>query len=185
VAILDANLFVTGSDNGALSLWSVFKKKPLFTVPLAHGRDPPIPPEEMSVDGNVKAPRLPRYITAIATVPFADIVLTASWEGCIRAWRLGLDKRTIEPLGVVGRVEAPALGGIVNGLAVCERGDRGKQGLCVVAAVGKEGRLGRWMCKKSVKNGIVVLEVPRKSDANGDDESSEDEAEDEDEEEDA
>lgn len=189
VALLDASLFVTGSDNGALSLWSVFKKKPLFTVPLAHGRDPPIPPEEMSVDGNVKAPRLPRYITAIATVPYADLILTASWDGWIRAWRLSSDKRSIEPLGTMGHVEpqeeneqqsdksSGPVHGIVNGLAVSERGDRGREGLCIVAAVGKELKLGRWMSKKKARNGIMIFEVPRLSTAPEEDESEEEDEE--------
>lgn len=185
VALLDANLFVTASDNGAMSLWSVQRKKPLFTCPLTHGRDPALTPEEMSANHDAatsvkKGPRLARYVTALATVPYADLILTASWDGWIRAWRLGPEKRTIEPLGKVGRVpleddeeEATANGedailirGIVNGLSVQERGDRGKDGLCIVAAVGREPRLARWMSAK-VKNGIYVFEVPRKVIENG------------------
>jgi ribosomal RNA-processing protein 9 len=185
VAILDAQLFVTGSDNGALQLWSVHKKKPLYTIPLAHGRDPPIPPEEMSADGNVKAPRLPRYITALATVPYADLIITGSWDGWIRAWRISPDKRSIEPLGTVGRVSLQedgepsdgAVRGIINGLSVHERGDRGKEGVCIAAAVGKEARLGRWMNKK-VRNGIVVFEVPRKVTSNGVEDTDDEEDED-------
>ncbi|KAF2134123.1 WD40 repeat-like protein [Dothidotthia symphoricarpi CBS 119687] len=184
VALLDANLFVTASDNGAMSLWSVQRKKPLFTCALTHGRDPALAPEDMSANHDAattvkKGPRLARYVTALTTVPFADLILTASWDGWIRAWRLGPEKRTIEPLGTVGRVpldeqeEATANGddvilirGIVNGLSVQERGDRGKDGLCIVAAVGREPRLARWMSAK-VKNGIHVFEVPRKVVENG------------------
>jgi ribosomal RNA-processing protein 9 len=192
VALLDAQLFVTGSDNGALCLWSTHKKKPLFTVPLAHGRDPPIPPEEMSADvdptaSGIKAPRSPRYITAVATVPFADIIVTGSWDGCVRAWRLGPDKRTIEALGTIGRVAAvdgedgtTTVRGVVNGLAVYERGDRGKNGLCIVAAVGKEPRLGRWMKAPKGRNGIAVFEVSRKALANGVEDDVEEGAEKED-----
>lgn len=185
VALLDASLFVTASDNGALSLWSVQRKKPLFVQPLAHGRDPPLAPEEMSANHDAATngkpgPRLPRWITALATVPFADLILTASWDGWIRAWKIGDGKRTIEPVGKVGRVpledtemvngdshEGPILiRGIVNGLSVQERGDRGKDGLCIVAAVGKEPRVARWM-SANVKNGIYVFEVSRKSLTNG------------------
>ncbi|KAF2649473.1 WD40 repeat-like protein [Lophiostoma macrostomum CBS 122681] len=184
VALLDAGLFVTGSDNGALCLWSVNKKKPLFTVPLAHGRDPPIPPDEMSANtdaavNGTAGPRLSRYITAIATVPFADLIITASWDGWIRAWRIGPEKRTIEAMGKVGRIPSDAIlesadgiyadpenlalvRGVVNGLSVCERGERGREGLCILAAVGKEARLGRWMSGRA-RNGIMVFEVPRKS----------------------
>ncbi|KAF2744092.1 WD40 repeat-like protein [Sporormia fimetaria CBS 119925] len=175
VALLDSQLFVTGSDNGALCLWSVNRKKPLFTIPLAHGRDPPIPPEEMSSDGNVKAPRLARYITALATVPFADLILTASWDGWIRAWRLGPEKRSIESMGKVGRMSQAA--GVITGLSVVERGDRGKQGVCVVAAVGSEPRLGRWMTKK-VRSALAVFEVPRKMLSNGAEESADEEDDD-------
>lgn len=173
IALLDASLFVTASDSGALSLWSVQRKKPLFTYPLVHGRDPALPAEAMSANHDAatsakKGPRLPRYVTALTTVPYADLILTASWDGWIRAWRVGADKRTIEPVGKIGRVPEEAgedgilIRGIVNGLSVQERGDRGKDGLCVVAAVGKEPRLARWMSAK-VKNGIYVFEVSRKS----------------------
>ncbi|KAF1914896.1 small nucleolar ribonucleo protein complex subunit [Ampelomyces quisqualis] len=184
VALLDASLFVTASDNGALSLWSVNRKKPLFVQPLTHGRDPPLPPDKMSANHDAATsmkpgPRLPRYVTALATVPFANLILTASWDGWIRAWKIGADKRSIEPVGKVGRIpvaedmvngdsneNAILIRGIVNGLSVQERGDRGKEGLCIVAAVGKEPRLARWMSAK-VKNGIHVFEVPRKTLANG------------------
>lgn len=195
VALLDASLFVTASDNGALSLWSVQRKKPLFVYPLTHGRDPPLPPDEMSANHDAATsvkpgPWLPRYVTALATVPYADLILTASWDGWIRAWKVGSDKRSIEPVGKIGRVpveehesttngdtdeNAILIRGIVNGLSVEERGDRGKDGLCVVAAVGKEPRLARWMSAK-VKNGIYVFEVPRKALTNGAADDSDDEA---------
>ncbi|KAF1965748.1 WD40 repeat-like protein [Bimuria novae-zelandiae CBS 107.79] len=183
IALLDAGLFVTGSDNGALSLWSVNRKKPLHTVPLAHGRDAPLPPEEMSANADAltsakPGPRLPRYITAIATVPFADLVLTGSWDGWIMAWRVASDKRSLEPVDKVGRIPPEDLDGehasedmglfrgVVNGLSVQERGERGKDGLCVVAAVGKEPRLARWMAGKA-PNSLYVFEVARKALANG------------------
>jgi ribosomal RNA-processing protein 9 len=197
VALLDASLFVTASDSGALSLWSVNRKKPLFTCPLVHGRDPALPAESMSANhdaatSGTKGPRLPRYVTALATVPFADLILTASWDGWIRAWRIGPEKRTIEAVGKVGRVpldveededmvnggsneDVALIRGIVNGLSVQERGDRGKEGLCIVAAVGKEPRLARWMSGKA-KTGIYVFEVPRKVLGKaGDDEDEDDE----------
>jgi ribosomal RNA-processing protein 9 len=49
---------------------------------------------------------------------------------------------------------------------VFERGDRGKDGVCVVVAVGKEHRLGRWKVLHG-KNGAVVLEIPRVQKTNG------------------
>jgi ribosomal RNA-processing protein 9 len=186
VALLDASLFVTASDNGAMSLWNINRKKPLFTHPLAHGRDARLSPEQMSANHDAATsfkpgPRLPRYVTALATVPFADLILTASWDGWIRAWKITPDKKSIAFVNKIGRIpvaedeegvdaaneeDAIMIRGIVNGLSVEERGDRGKDGLCVVAAVGREPRLARWMSGK-VKNGIYVFEVPRKSLTNG------------------
>ncbi len=48
--------------------------------------------------------------------------------------------------------------GIINDIKVFERGDRGKGGLCVVVATGKEHRFGRWKTLKG-KNGAVIFEV--------------------------
>lgn len=181
VALIDEESFITGSDNGSISLWTLHKKKPIFTVPLAHGLDPPMKPEEASAEAepDAKVPeRQPRWITALATVPYSDVVLSGSWDGQVRVWRVSEDKKRLESMGVVGKargddgdegiagVEAPggpggrSVRGIVNDLSVFERGDRGKDGLCVVVALGTEHRLGRWK-KVHGSNRPVVFEVPK------------------------
>ncbi|KAI9870852.1 MAG: pre-rRNA processing protein, partial [Pleopsidium flavum] len=50
VAMIDEEMFVTGSDNGSICLWTLHKKKPVFTLPLAHGLDPSLRPEEASAE---------------------------------------------------------------------------------------------------------------------------------------
>ena len=179
VALVMEDTFVTGSDNGSISLWSLQKKKPIFTIPLAHGRDPALKPEEVSADvtPNVKIPdRQPRWITALTTVPFSDLVISGSWDGCLRIWRVTADKKRLEGVGIVGRAEAMEdgvddedaakyfqgmgpVGGYVNDLSVFERGERGKDGLCIVAAIGKEPRLGAWKKLSDSRNGAVVIEI--------------------------
>lgn len=207
VAMIDDETFVTGSDNGCLSLWNIQKKKPVFTYPLAHGLDPPLRPEEASAELNpdpslVGQPQ-PRWITALAAVPFGDVVLSGSWDGHVRAWKVSSDKRRLEPLGPVGqaqdanretpesnassrtlvdgvdgstspeavldpyaRYEVPeeqkSVRGIINDIRVWEKGDRGKDGLGVVAAAGKEHRLGRWL-KTTGRNYTVLFDVPKKA----------------------
>lgn len=47
---IDTQLFVTGSDSGALSLFSLHKKKPLHVLPLAHGWDAAPPASASSAD---------------------------------------------------------------------------------------------------------------------------------------
>lgn len=120
-------------------------------------------------------------------MPYSDVILSGSWDGHIRAWKLSEDKRSIIPAGALckplvgdsqefngvsdesdesddqasAQSEPWVVKGVVNDISVFERGDRGRDGLCVVAAVGKEHRLGKWKKVKGAKNGAVVFEVPR------------------------
>lgn len=223
IAMIDDEMFVTGSDNGAIALWSLQKKKPVFVLPHAHGIEPALPPEkssgEIDPDPSVIPPPQPRWITALRTIPYSDLILSGSWDGYVRVWKLSEDKRRLERVGVLGATcdedgnvllhnpqpqfpeeqaltngdaerepkengnqevarkeqeegkENPAssgpdsaLGlvkGVINDISTFERGDRGKDGLCVVIALGKEHRLGRWKKLQGGRNGAMVFEVPR------------------------
>jgi ribosomal RNA-processing protein 9 len=180
VAMIDEEMFVTGSDNGSLSLWAIHKKKPVFTLSLCHGEDPPMKPEEASAEVNpdpsiVPQPQ-PRWITALATIPYSDVILSGSWDGSVRVWRVSDDKKKIERVGVVGPsgghmngnfdfekrdIQTSTVKGVINDISIFERGDRGKDGVCVIVAVGVEHRLGRWLDQMEGKNGSVVFEIPR------------------------
>ena len=202
VALVDEETFVTGSDNGSVSLWNIHKKKPVFVVPLAHGLDPPMLREEALAEDtsllqakggaaeNWKPPpQQARWITGLATVPYSDVVISASWDGFVRAWRISEDKRKIEAMESTKAIDLPpvtngnpvevaadshlhghhgannkemvSIKGIANDLAIFERGERGRDGVYIVAATGKEHRLGRWK-KINGTNGAVVFEVPFK-----------------------
>jgi len=187
IAMIDDDLFVTGSDNGAISLWSVSKKKPVYIESLTHGLDPAMPPTEASADKNPAADAVPaptpRWVTALKTIPYSDVFFSGSWDGYIRVWRLSEDKRKIEPIGVLSEKQdsthdetltngdhqtngdvpsSKPIMGVINDIAVFERGDRGQDGICVVAAVSKEHRLGRWRTWNKARNGGVMFEVPRR-----------------------
>lgn len=216
VSMLDDELFVTGSDNGSLALWSTTKKKPLFVLPQAHGLDPALDLETASAekqpDPKVIPPPQPRWITALKAVPYSDTILTGSWDGYIRVWKLSEDKRRLERAGVLGATsdengtilshepqpqfpDLPAetngssssssraeptrqtekskpdsptpdsglglIKGIVNDISFFERGEKGRDGLCVAIALSKEHRLGRWKKIEGGRNGAMVFEVPR------------------------
>ncbi|PVH78048.1 WD40 repeat-like protein [Cadophora sp. DSE1049] len=196
VAMIDEEMFVTGSDNGSLSLWVVHKKKPLFVLPLCHGVDPALKAEDVSAEKNpeekVVPQPTPRWITALKTIPYSDVILSGSWDGEVRAWRVSEDRKRIEALGTLGSSgiipqsqphpqlpngETPLnsngdvntdeipptapVRGVINDISLFERGDRGKDGVCVVVAVGKEHRMGRWKKADGGKNGGVVFEIPR------------------------
>ncbi|KAK1833292.1 ribosomal RNA-processing protein 9 [Podospora conica] len=164
VAMIDDDMFVTAADNGDVALWNVNRKKAVFVVPCAHGLEDPLTPEQTSADADpdpkqVPAPQ-PRAVTALRTIPYADVVLTGSWDGCVRVWKLSEDKKRLEVVGVLGGGEG-LVRGVVNDIAVFERGERGRDGLCVVVATGKELRLGRWKVIKEGRCGAMVFEVPR------------------------
>lgn len=197
IAMVDDEMFVTGSDNGTISLWNIQKKKAIHNYPLAHGLQPPLRLDEASAEtypspAAIGEPQ-PRWITALASLPYSNIVVSGSWDGDVRAWKISEDKRRLEPLGPVGRLEEKRLAlvngdgdgdamdgleggsvgsvvdgndtrrvkGIVNDLAVYEKGENGKQGLSIVAAMGKEHRLGRWL-KTMGKNYAMVFDLPTK-----------------------
>ncbi len=192
VSMIDDELFVTGSDNGDLALWSTNRKKAVYVVPHAHGLDPPLKLSEVSPEQNpdpkVIPPPQPRSITALRTIPYSDVILTGSWDGHVRVWKLSEDKKKLEAVGTLGSGQeqgkekenetllngthpeategdstdaSQLVRGVVNDIALFERGDRGRDGLCVVVATGKEMRLGRWKVIKEGRCGAMVFEVPR------------------------
>ena len=112
VAALPPSHFVTGSDSGAINLWTIHKKKPLFTVPAAHGLELPPPIEEVTSETasemvaqlkiDDRRRPLPRAITALASLSGTDIIVSGSWDGWIRIWKVSDDKKSLLPLGTVG-----------------------------------------------------------------------------------
>jgi len=179
IALVDEENFVTGSDSGSLSLWNVHRKKPVFTIPLAHGLDPPPTLDESRGERQTSrtdpvSPPKPRWITALTSVPYSDVLISGSWDGFVRAWRISADKRKIEAIGIIGHTEPQiddaadnngseikkTARGSVNSLDCFERGKRNNQGLCIVAAVSKGHRLGRWVNLPG-KNGVVIFEVKK------------------------
>jgi ribosomal RNA-processing protein 9 len=205
VSYISDDLFVTGSDNGSIALWTISRKKPLFVLPLAHGLDPALKAEQVSANANpdpkLIPPRQARWITALCAVPYSDLFLSGSWDGFVRVWKLSEDKRRIEAVGKLGAEQSPipdlsngrlenvprsilkhepALGrvrGVINEISVFERGERGKDGLGVLVATGKQHRLGKWLKLQAGRNGAMVFEVPRiaRVEANGHLNTSEDE----------
>ncbi|KAK9390422.1 WD40-repeat-containing domain protein [Lipomyces mesembrius] len=172
VAMVDHHIFVTGSDNGTLSLWTLQRKKPVYTVHLAHGLDMQLTPEKYTAE-KVQFPappkQQPRWITCLVALEYADIVVSGSWNS-VKVWRvvvqdserLDVDgaatggKRKQYSLDFVAEFKLP---GVVNGVTILENG---KDEIRICAAVGRELRGGRWM-QRDAKNGVHVLTVKKKS----------------------
>lgn len=155
-SMIDRNVFVTGSDNGTITLWSTQRKKPLCVHPKGHGIDPPLP--ALRASGNVstehvKVPApLPRPITAICALPFSDVFFTGSWSGAVHMWKLSDNKRGFK---LLRKVDTGA--GIVN--QICVSQDAKKRNLFYVAAsMAREPRLGRWI-KQPGHNKIISFSL--------------------------
>ena len=179
VALIDEETFVTGGDNGMLSLWNIHKKKPVHVIPAAHGYDPPLHPSQAFAEENPTAkspgPPLPRWITALCTLPFADVVISGSWNDSVRAWRISDDKKRLEPLGPLLRskkigstnavdmrpkgLRSNIVKGVINDLSIYDAAEKGDERLYVFAGVGREQRLGRWI-KMSGKPGLALFTIP-------------------------
>lgn len=162
VAMLDEQHFVTGSDNGSISLWSLQKKKPLFTQRVAHGCSQRLQLDEFTADAaateTAAPPVQPRWITALAALPYSDLFFSGSWSSTVIAWKVSEDMRRFEQVGEVSGVT-----GVVNDLAIIEHGKRLEDGITLLAATGQESRLGRWIKLKGQRNCAYLIKLPQKS----------------------
>jgi len=148
VSAVSDGWFLSGHDDGHLSLWNVDKKRPVDTVELAHG--------------NTTGTSLPRGITSVDALAGSDVAVTGSSDGYARFWNVKTDdydnkERGLEPLGRI------PLHGFINDLAL------GPRARFCVAAIGQEPRLGRWERVAKAKNRFVIVRL-RKEDDDDDDE---------------
>ncbi|KAK7102278.1 U3 small nucleolar RNA-interacting protein 2-like isoform X2 [Littorina saxatilis] len=142
VALINESNFITGGEENTLCLWSVMKKKPVFTFKNAHTG---------SVEGKTTSPMGENWITAVASLQFTDLIASGSKDGFVRLWKCSSDFRTLTPLFAI------PLPGFVNSLQFSPNGD------FLVAAVGQEHRLGRWWRLKQAKNAVYVIPLPKKT----------------------
>ena len=101
VAMIDEDHFVSGSDSGAISLWNVMKKKPLFTRTKAHGLNSRV--VENGVEKHVTdiVQDACNWITSLAAMPYTDLFASGSCDGFIRLWKVSDSKvgaRKVFPL---------------------------------------------------------------------------------------
>ncbi|KAJ2909310.1 pre-rRNA processing protein, partial [Coemansia aciculifera] len=161
VAMIDEETYVTGGDSGALCLWSVQKKKPVFIHHVAHGIQPTTPTVSTKDDEDEDDTNLPtrsRWITALAAVPFTDMFFSASSDGLVRLWRMRPGKAPGFDL-----INTIPVAGFVNGLSVRELSVNGslavRKDIVLAVAVGQEPRLGRW-AKEKARNVVKVFHLP-------------------------
>ncbi|KAI8097265.1 WD40-repeat-containing domain protein [Halteromyces radiatus] len=147
LAQIDESTFVTGGDSGVISLWDINRKKPVFTSNQSHGIQTY---ENLDDHQTIDTPF---WITAIASLHYADLFVSGSWDGFIRFWKIAADNKSFTQVGQL------AVKGVVNSLQIktISPGNR----TVLVIGLGQELRLGRWLrLKKDVKNGSKIVELP-------------------------
>uniref|UniRef100_A0A7I4Y5S1 WD_REPEATS_REGION domain-containing protein n=1 Tax=Haemonchus contortus TaxID=6289 RepID=A0A7I4Y5S1_HAECO len=132
VAMLNDEHFVSGSADGSLCVWSIWKKKPLVVRPLIHGQ---------------RAPGDPRWVVCISAVPFSDLVATGSDDGELKLWKIAADFKS------VSQVFAYEVPGFINDVRFSVDGS------LLALAAGQEHRDGRWWVDKEARNQVIVLPV--------------------------
>ncbi|EGB10154.1 hypothetical protein AURANDRAFT_23083 [Aureococcus anophagefferens] len=144
--VLDRDRFLTGGDDGALSLWSARRKKPVVSVKRAHGAGAAAQALGAAAAGDVSA-HVPRWLQSVAAPRHADVVASGSCDGAVRLWTVDdkdAAKQVLEPFAALPQL------GFVNGLAAP------RDAAFLAAAVAKEPRLGRWEKVAKAKNCVVL-----------------------------
>lgn len=155
VSMVDESHFVTGSDNGNIGLWSLAKKKPLFTQRLAHGLQPQFEPAQASAEHDAdKAAReipqrQPYWITSIHAVPYSDLFVSGSHDGAVRLWKIDLEG--LRSFKQIGEVQVK---GVVVGIDDVVLQEDKK--VVVYILVSKEHKFGRWL-KAEGRNALVSV----------------------------
>lgn len=134
---MNENICISGGDGGNICLWSSLKKKPVFTLPEAHGVDP---------NSNT-----PNWVLSIATYLHTDLFASGSFNGTINFYKCDERMKSFEKFMDV-KVE-----GNINALAFTNDGEY------LIVGVGQEHRIGRWHTKKSVKNCIILIPLIKKN----------------------
>ncbi|XP_012055055.1 PREDICTED: U3 small nucleolar RNA-interacting protein 2 [Atta cephalotes] len=140
VKLINEENFFTGGDDGQLCVWGCLKKKPLCSMPQAHGLD--------------KTNGQPMWISSIATLLNTDLVASGSWNGTIKLWHCSENFRSLNLLFEV------KLMGFINALAFTPDGNH------LIAGVGKEHKNGSWWQISEARNSIVIIPLVHKQKTN-------------------
>jgi len=140
VAMLNEDYFITGGDDGSLSIFFTRKKKPITLRTNAHNAP---------TEGSDAKSYGEGWITALTCIPYTDMVASGSSDGVIRIWRC------VKSFHAILKVHEISVKGFVNSLAFTADGEY------LIAGIGQEHRLGRWWSLKEANNSICVVPLKK------------------------
>lgn len=135
VTMLNEDYFLTGGDDGSLSIFFTRKKKPITLRTNAHTN---------TGEGNNEA-----WITAVASAPYTDLVASGSSDGSIKLWRC---EKAFRSILLIHEIRMKGFVNSLNFSSDCE---------FLVAGIGQEHRLGRWWSIKDTKNVVSIIPLKK------------------------
>ncbi|KAI5121593.1 hypothetical protein M0805_009464 [Coniferiporia weirii] len=193
VAMVDESTFVSGGDSGSMSIWTTAKKKPVFTQPLAHGLHEILSETEgiVSTPRWITSLACLRYGNVIASGSWSSDIrlwkLSVNPSQKSRAFSLSLIG-TLPAPGIINSLQiltvprasaeswkwlntkqlqakGDSADAAVDYLPAKAKGREEKESLLIIAGLGQEPRLGRWMTVKGdgAVNGARVFVLHQKA----------------------
>jgi len=126
--------WVSGADDGCVSLWGMMKKKPVQLNRGAH-----LPTPELGAAA--------AWVGSVAAVRSSDVIASGAADGYIRLWSLGEGNHSLKNLYKI------KVRGFVNAMALSRNAQ------LLVAGVGQEPRLGRWARDAKARNGLMIHRI--------------------------
>lgn len=204
VTMLNESIVVAGSRDGALVLFDTNRRRPVVVKSAAHGYDfvgdgtglekvSVVMNELMDSSSSTSPlaaalappstrgiPPLPNPITAVAAVPYGDVVATGSYDGCVRLWEVkgvgsgatAAGRRRADEVESTGSAQEDSLtktssagstgpefsliaaipiSGMINSLKFNWTGD------VLFIGAAKEPRGGRWIVQQRAWNAVYVV----------------------------
>ena len=160
--------WITGSADGSVQLWRSTKKKPVWSLRDAHGYTQPslntgiisnegIPNHQPDGLENLQKIEVEErgagsvggaaasWVGSVAVCRGSDLIASGAGDGIVKLWKTpDASARALMPLGGI------AIRGFVNSLNIA------KSGRFLVAGVGQEPRMGRWLRDPKARNGVVI-----------------------------
>ncbi|XP_062173250.1 U3 snoRNP-associated protein-like EMB2271 [Alnus glutinosa] len=151
--------FLSGSDDGSISLWNMLRKKPAYIMKNAHAllaANKNIEQKDRGTipnghiengdhsSGSYHCQSAHSWVSSVAVCRSSDLAASGAGNGCVRLWAIESETKGIRTLFNLPLV------GFVNSLAFAN------SGRFLVAGVGQEPRLGRWGHIQPAQNGIAV-----------------------------
>lgn len=148
---LNNSCFLSGSEDGGISLWRTNKKKPIFTLPNCHGFNKKLKLNHPFFNNrslNHLELEYSNPILALECVKNSDLLFSGSVDGNLNFYKYLNDSNTIEPLKTMELHKS-----CINVIKVSNNHE------FLIASNSKEQKFGRWDIAEKGKSGISIIKL--------------------------